>query len=44
MEKLQPIGETILSVFSQLIDFGNTYIGTYLLIVILLICIITKVS
>jgi len=25
MEKLQPIGDTILSVFSQLIDFGNTY-------------------
>ena len=37
MEKLQPIGDTILSVFSQLIDFGNTYIGTYLLIVLLLI-------
>ena len=37
MEKLQPIGETILNVFSQLIDFGNTYIGTYLLIVLLLI-------
>ncbi len=37
MEKLQPIGDTILNVFSQLIDFGNTYIGTYLLIVLLLI-------
>ncbi|MEE0880432.1 MAG: amino acid carrier protein, partial [Turicibacter sp.] len=37
MEKLQAIGDTILSVFSQLIDFGNTYIGTYLLIILLLI-------
>lgn len=37
MEKLQLIGNTILAFLNDLISFGNTYIGTYLLIILLLI-------
>ena len=37
MEKLQLIGERMLAFLSDLISFGNTYIGTYLLIILLLI-------
>ncbi len=37
MDKLQVIGDTILDFLNDLISFGNTYIGTYLLIVLLLI-------
>ena len=37
MEKLQLIGSSMLEFLSDLISFGNTYIGTYLLIILLLI-------
>ncbi len=37
MEMLQVIGEKILTFLNAIISFGNTYIGTYLLIVLLLI-------
>lgn len=37
MDMLQVIGDAVLNFLSDLISFGNTYIGTYLLIVLLLI-------
>ena len=37
MENLTLMGSKILDVLSNIINFGNTYIGTYLLIVLLLI-------
>ena len=37
MENVTLIGSTILDVLNNIISFGNTYIGTYLLIVLLLI-------
>lgn len=37
MEKLQVLGENILTFLNAIVSFGNTYIGTYLLIVLLLI-------